>query len=349
MIRSLHKIIKLTFKSQKIRNCVSAKPTFSPMYTNYTTAPKVLKISNKREELNPPSLIGIWALSVLTWLGLTSEDENKESELIMTLKRAVLCTKREQYNKAEQLLHVALRLAQQQENDQGILYCYDLMANLAFEQQDLDKAEKLFVNVLQILLNKGTKQDDLKVIHISLKLARICQLRAELDKADLGYQWCLEQIVKQKDDTLDCQLLYGVIQDWYAQFLLDKGEANKALTHLKEAYQTCEKTLEANNEKSMLLLNDLGITSFRAGDVTGAIAYLNQGILVGNKVDDQTHIGVLHANLGLVLLHHGALKEAQKYCKEAWNLGRKNENRETIEQANYCFDQIKLNLGNEEK
>lgn len=50
-----------------------------------------------------------FALSILTWLGFTKEDEEKDSELIMTLKRAVLCTQREEFDKAEQMLHLALR------------------------------------------------------------------------------------------------------------------------------------------------------------------------------------------------------------------------------------------------
>lgn len=50
-----------------------------------------------------------FALSILTWLGFTKEDEEKESELIMTLKRAVLCTQREEFDKAESMLHLALR------------------------------------------------------------------------------------------------------------------------------------------------------------------------------------------------------------------------------------------------
>lgn len=103
------------------------------------------------------------ALSILGWLGFVDEDENKESELIMTLKRSVLASRREQYDKAEQLLHIALRLAQQQQNEQGVVYCYDLMANVAFDRLQLAKAEKLFVSVLQMLLSSGTKQDDLKV------------------------------------------------------------------------------------------------------------------------------------------------------------------------------------------
>lgn len=50
-----------------------------------------------------------FALSILTWLGFTKEDEEKDSELIMTLKRAVLCTQREEFDKAESMLHLALR------------------------------------------------------------------------------------------------------------------------------------------------------------------------------------------------------------------------------------------------
>lgn len=50
-----------------------------------------------------------FALSILTWLGFQKDDAEKESELIMTLKRAILCTQREEFQKAEQMLHLALR------------------------------------------------------------------------------------------------------------------------------------------------------------------------------------------------------------------------------------------------
>lgn len=103
------------------------------------------------------------ALTILGWLGFVDEDEEKESELIMTLKRSVLAMQREQHDKAEQLLHIALRLSQQQQNEQGVIYCYDLMANLAMNRLQLDKAEKLFVTVLQMLLSSGLKENNLKV------------------------------------------------------------------------------------------------------------------------------------------------------------------------------------------
>lgn len=294
---------------------------------------------------NKPLNVAV-ALSVLTWLGFTKDDEEKESELIMTLKRAVLCTRREQYEKAEQMLHLALRIAQQQQNEQGVLYCYDLMANLAFDTYELDKAEKLFVSVLQMLLGNGTPQDDLKVIHISLKLARISQLKAEIERANIGYKWCLEQIDRHKNENDDAKVLYGVINDWYAQYWLDIGNMPRAMEHLNEAYKVCNETQGIHSEKSMLLLNDLGITSFRAEEYDRAEKFLKEAIHVGNKLEDKSHLGVVHANLGLILLKKGVMQEAEKVCKEGLKLGKQSENVESMEQSNYCLDQIKLNLGN---
>lgn len=47
------------------------------------------------------------------------------------------------------------------------------MANIAFDSQQYEKARKLFIEVMNRLFHKGMKEDDLVVIHISFKLAKI--------------------------------------------------------------------------------------------------------------------------------------------------------------------------------
>ncbi|XP_017773074.1 PREDICTED: tetratricopeptide repeat protein 19 homolog, mitochondrial [Nicrophorus vespilloides] len=287
----------------------------------------------------------IFGLSILGWLGFEKDDAEKESELIMTIKRAILCNQREQFDKAEQMLHLALRLAQQQQNSQGVLYCYDLMANLAMDTHQLEKSEKLFVSVMQMLFAAGVKEDDLKMIHVSLKLARISHLLAQEEKAALGYKWCLEKIDSKRKASTDSKILYGIIQDWYAQFLLDHGKIEESKMHLQEAYNVCCDVQGKNTEQSMLLLNDLGITSWRAGDMAKAEEFLKDAVKTGKALEDKSHVGVVHANLGLIYLQSGMAEVAKKYCKQAWQIGNKNSNTESIEQANYCFDQIKEFLG----
>nr|XP_022900984.1 tetratricopeptide repeat protein 19 homolog, mitochondrial-like [Onthophagus taurus] len=295
----------------------------------------------KKYNIYHPKTSILISISILGWLGFKDDDEEKESELILTLKRAVLCTQREQYDTAEQLLHIALKIAQEQQNNQGIIYCYDLMANLAFTQQQLNKSERLFIDVMRMLFTNGIAEDDLKIIHISLKLARIAHLREENERACLGYQWCLEQMNKKKENDEDTLGLLGVIHDWYSQFLLDRGDVKESLVHLKQAYKICCDIKGKDDPQSMLLLNDLGTTGWKAGDLEYAELCLSEAISIGRNLEDQSHLGVLIANLGVLYIHKGFKEMGKKYCKEAWQLGKQHDNQESMEQANYCFLQLK--------
>lgn len=79
------------------------------------------------------------------------------------------------------MLHVALRQAQALQHYEGITYVYDVMANLAFEVGDYKKAEVLFVSVMQRLISSGTPKDDIKIVHISLKMAKLFQHMGDLE------------------------------------------------------------------------------------------------------------------------------------------------------------------------
>lgn len=96
-------------------------------------------------------------------LNYEKEDDSPEGQLVMAIKRAILCIHQEQYEKAEQMIHLALRMAQQTQHANGITLCVDIMANLALEREQFEKADKLFVAVLQLLLEQGVKQNDIKV------------------------------------------------------------------------------------------------------------------------------------------------------------------------------------------
>lgn len=93
------------------------------------------------------------------------EDESPEGRLVMTLKLAILSIQEKKPQKAEQLLHLALRMAQQIAHTDGITLCHDIMANLALEEKQYEKANKLFVHVAQRLLQKGLEQNDITVMH----------------------------------------------------------------------------------------------------------------------------------------------------------------------------------------
>lgn len=55
-----------------------------------------------------------------------------------------LLLQRGELDKAENLLHISLRMAQDLHNRDGVIYIYDLLANIAFQRGDYMKAERLF-------------------------------------------------------------------------------------------------------------------------------------------------------------------------------------------------------------
>lgn len=100
---------------------------------------------------------------------------------VKTYNSLKLLLQKGEYKKAEQMLHIALRQAQTIQNEDGITYVYDVMANLAFEVGEYEKAEVLFKSVMQRILAAGTSQEDMKIIHMSLKMAKIFEFKREFE------------------------------------------------------------------------------------------------------------------------------------------------------------------------
>lgn len=107
-------------------------------------------------------------LYAISFFKRSDEDESPEDKLVTTIKRSILCIQREQYDKAEQMLHLALRMAQDLQNKDGITYVFDVMANLAMEREQFKKAEKLFADVMKRLFAEGYAEDSPKVMFASI-------------------------------------------------------------------------------------------------------------------------------------------------------------------------------------
>lgn len=86
---------------------------------------------------------------------------------------------KEDFNAFEQTLHDALKMAHDLKSYNGLTYVYDILANGAFMKKDYVNAEKLFVTVIQRLTFKGGQENDLNILHICLKLAKIYEAQKD--------------------------------------------------------------------------------------------------------------------------------------------------------------------------
>lgn len=286
----------------------------------------------------------IIAANIFSLFKKDDDEETPEDKMIMAIKRSILCIQKEEYGKAEQMLHLALRMAQDLNSKDGITYIYDVMGNLAMERGHFIKAEKLFVDVMKRLFGDGLKEDDIKMLSISSKIAHMAQLQGDLEKALNGFKWTLQKVeeklkeIEEDDDLLE---LWGLTKNWYAQLLMDKKLFVEAKKCFLEAYEVYTKIHGKVNEEAIMMLNNLGVASSELGEIDAAADFFKEAILLAKEIPDLGETAIFHANLGLVYFKQGLLKQAEEICGLAWRLGKKMEYDEAVKQANYCLDQLK--------
>lgn len=285
-----------------------------------------------------PCLLGF---SLFTWLGFDKK-VSAEDELIKTIKHCILFIQRDDFEKAEQLLHVALRQAQQIRHELGITYIYDVMANLALEREQLEKAKTLFISVSQRIMSGGVTEDDPQIVHISAKLARISHLQKEYPTAQLGYDWCLEKLntILSKDPSNDNKKLLALTEDWYGRLFVDNNQCEQGVQLMIKALDHMRELGEVENEHIVYQLNDIGTVYERLGKHEESINYFNQAIQLGKSLN-MDDLGTMYVNIGQVYLKQSMLHEARKYCGQGWKLGAQYKNDDVKKEAESCIKQIK--------
>uniref|UniRef100_A0A0K8U500 Tetratricopeptide repeat protein 19, mitochondrial n=1 Tax=Bactrocera latifrons TaxID=174628 RepID=A0A0K8U500_BACLA len=292
------------------------------------------------------SKMGIVASGAFSFgiFGKTKDEETPEDKLITTIKRSVLCIQRQEFDKAEQMLHLALRMAQDLQSKEGVTYIYDVMANLAMEREQFKKAEKLFAEVMKRLFSEGYGENSSQVMHISAKLAHMAQLQGELDKAMQGFTWTLKRIeehMKQTPNDKDVQELLGLTKNWFGQLQMKLGKYSDAKKSFQEAYDSLVEIYGRINEESITILNNLSVTCVNLEEYELAKKYLMDALELVKELNDTAQEGVLQANLGLIYLREGLITKATEACSLAWRIAKNSKNLDAVEQAEYCLNEIK--------
>ncbi|XP_034835546.1 tetratricopeptide repeat protein 19 homolog, mitochondrial [Maniola hyperantus] len=291
------------------------------------------------QKVTLPSTLGFSLLTLLEF----EKKMNAEDELILTIKHCVLFVQRGEFDKAEQLLHVALKQAQQIRHQLGITYIYDVMANLALEREQYEKAKQLFIAVTQRIMADGATEDDPRVIHISAKLARISHMKKEYSTAQLGYEWCLEKLnnAYKTDPSEPHRKLLAMTEDWYGRLFLDCDKIEIGLNYMKKAYERMKDLVDIEQEHLVIQLNDMGTVCDRLGNVDESIEYYSKAIDLGKKFPDMHDLGAMYVNLGRAYIKKNMLDIARKSCGQGWRLGVTTKNNDVKREAEICMQEIR--------
>lgn len=243
------------------------------------------------------------------------------------------------------MFHLALRMAQTVKNQLAETYIFDLMGNLAYESNELEKAEKLFVNVIQRLMQfEKAGEDDIRLLHISTKIAHIAYLQNDLEKAMLGFEYVLEKI--EKTDYLNDENLYelwGLAKNFLGQALISMKQHEKAKVALMDAMKIFQKFKAEVSEDGMILLNNLSVCHAELREFDKAESFLKRAIEIAKelKLED---ISPYQINLGMLYFKQQLIDKALISCKAAWQVAKKFENQDALQGAENCLDQVKKAL-----
>ncbi|XP_065355718.1 tetratricopeptide repeat protein 19 homolog, mitochondrial isoform X2 [Calliphora vicina] len=325
-----------------------SKMSTNILFKNLIENKKKIFIQNnllsRRHVICCDALFITYSVSLFGLFKSVDEDETPENKLITTIKRSILCIQREQYDRAEQMLHLALKMSQDLQSKEGITYVYDIMANLAMEREQFKKAEKLFAEVMRRLLGDGLPDNNPKILHISSKLAHIAQLQGDIEKAKTGFIWTLGKIEECKNnmpDDIDVKELWALTTNWFGQLLMKENKFKQAKQCFEDAYDCFIKIHGACNEEAVTILNNLSVVCTSMGHFGEARRYILKALDLVKSIKDTSQEGVLLANLGLIYLREGLINEAKTYCSQAWKTGKTQQNDAAIEQAEYCLNEIK--------
>uniref|UniRef100_A0A1A8FT14 Tetratricopeptide repeat domain 19 n=1 Tax=Nothobranchius korthausae TaxID=1143690 RepID=A0A1A8FT14_9TELE len=283
----------------------------------------------------------------------SDEDQTKEDEMILLLKKAKLSIHRGQLQAASSFFHQVLVLAHQTHNNQAIIYTYSQMANLAYVQGQLDGAEKLFKAAMNFMLVGGAPQDDNAIIEMSLKLATIYAEQNKLELAEHGFMFCTESLeaklekhkeLPEEEKTeeqealrKETRLLLGLCLDSRARYRASALRLTQAGQDYQNALDICRQEQGETHPQTLVLMSDLATILDLQGRHDEALVLVQHAVHLSQSVGHPDH-HVLLGNMAGILLHTGQLEDSVRFYQEALGLARQAGDQEAM---NHIKDGLK--------
>lgn len=285
---------------------------------------------------------------MLSWLGLSQETE-PEHDLVITIKRGILAAQDGDLKKADQMFHIALKMAIDLGHEDAVTHIYILMANTALERGFVGQAERLFTDILKRLLANGEAQSSNAVVEISLKLAEIFLRNGNYVKAEQGFEFCtktqqLKVATEGTERSEDTLALYGLSLDRRAQFLLGRGRLAEAEAEFNSAVEISRQVHGEKHEQTLVIQNSLATVLSLKGDHTKSISLLTDLVSRAEETSCQ-YLPTFLINRGIVQLRAGLGARAEADCSRARDEARSLQDVEVTDEALQCLSEIRKIIG----
>lgn len=325
--------------------------------------------SRRRRYLKPLALLGVLGMFGKPnsneleeeRASLTDEQKMKKMKPIeITIARGVLSMSDQDYDRANQLFHEALHMAQDDNDEERENLLLNLIAANYFESGDYQKAEKLFIELIKQMIAHEVASTAPPVLELSLKLASIYSKNLNThEKAMAGFKFVITSLLHNladivdnleeldindiSDEKKDELALLGWGYDWFAKHLLNLNDYRGAADLLQKAFQISSLVLGPLHDQTLILLNDIG-TTLAMNDLPEEGQTFIKKAVEGAITNQSKELASFYVNLGLVNLKLRKYHDAKRFCENSIELAKKNRNnynsQEIIELSRTCLNEV---------
>lgn len=193
----------------------------------------------------------------------------------------------------------------------------------------------------RLLENEKATEDDIRMLHISSKVAHIAYLQGKIDKAMIGYNYVLEKIQSRNYlEESNYHELYGIVKNLIGQAFIASKNFPEAKAAFLEAQKIFQKYKDEVTEDGMILLNNLSCACAELKEYSSAQDYLKQAIEIAKKIDIED-VSPYHINMGMLYFKQKLHEKAKTSCSNGWKMAKKHENKDAVEAAERCLDEVK--------
>ncbi|KRY35100.1 Tetratricopeptide repeat protein 19, mitochondrial [Trichinella spiralis] len=218
------------------------------------------------------------------------EDDDKRVQITNLVKEAIGCLRKKLFEDAIDILHNALKIAEEANDDRAINYIYDLLANIYYEMNVSEKALALFHNLMNRLLSQKVPKDDASIIEISLKMADLYAMMGNDEMAES-----------------DPYALYGMVLETYSRYLLSKDRVDESVEYFNRALEFARDIFSPVSAHVVIMLNNYAVLLLNRAQFQLARKYYDL-------------LPSFYCNYAEALWHCGEHEEAQKIAKKAIHL-----------------------------
>ncbi len=161
----------------------------------------------------------------------------------------------------------------------------------------------------------------------------------------------------EADTSDDTHALWGMSQDWFAQYLLSNGRYQEAFNQFQEAFLTSCELFGNTHPQSLVLMNSLGnferhfrwqVTYYfhihpgtvcsLMGEDAKAISYFTKAVNIAKKTASE-NLSTFLVNLGMAKIKMGLKGDANSACQEALLIAQRNDLSDVCSEAEECIKQ----------